>query len=75
MTARPYPFTAPRGLSRANAAAYVGVSTSKFDDLVSAGIMPKPIRIGRRLLFDRQELDECFDLLHEGAEDEPNDWD
>ena len=35
----------PRGLRRDDAAAYVGVGATKFDELVAAGRMPKPFRI------------------------------
>ncbi|RUW19318.1 hypothetical protein EOA34_29930, partial [Mesorhizobium sp. M4B.F.Ca.ET.013.02.1.1] len=38
----------PRGLSRLEAAAYIGVSASLFDQLVKDGRMPKPKRINSR---------------------------
>jgi len=52
-----------RGLSRAEAAMYVGVSASKFDELVRDGRMPGPKRIGRRKVWDVRELDVAFDSL------------
>ena len=61
---------APRGLSRAQSATYVGVSPSKFDDMVHDGRMPKPKRIDARTVLDRQQLDEAFMALPGG--DEPN---
>ena len=63
----------PRGLSRTEAASYIGISSSLFDQMVKDGRMPKPIRIGSRVLWDKRELDEAFDLL----KDEPktNSWD
>lgn len=53
----------PRGLSRAEAAAYIGIGTTTFDRLVGDGIMPKAIRIYDRVLWDRHALDVAFDTL------------
>jgi predicted DNA-binding transcriptional regulator AlpA len=50
----------PRGLSRVQAAAYIGVSPTLFDQMVDDGRMPKPIRINARVLWDRLQLDEAF---------------
>jgi predicted DNA-binding transcriptional regulator AlpA len=61
-----------RGLSRQEAALYIGVSPSLFGDLVKSGEMPKPIRIKRRTVWDRRQLDECFEALSEPDE---NPWD
>jgi predicted DNA-binding transcriptional regulator AlpA len=63
----------PRGLSRANAAAYVGVSASLFDAMVRDGRMPQPKRINSRVVWDRWELDAAFDALSDRAEVNP--WD
>lgn len=58
----------PRGLSRVEAAAYIGISPSLFDELVGDGRMPKPKRINSRTIWDRLELDEAFAALpDEGA--------
>jgi excisionase family DNA binding protein len=57
-----------RGLSRVEAAMYLGVSASKFDELVRDGRMPKPKRIDNR---DLHRLDLAFDELP----DEGNSWD
>ena len=54
---------APRGLSREQAAAYVGVSPSLFDTLVKDGRMPPPKRINSRTIWDRLELDAAFAAL------------
>ena len=54
---------APRGLSRVQAAAYIGVSPSLFDEMVHDERMPKPIRINSRVLWDRMQLDEAFACL------------
>ncbi len=40
----------PRGLSREEAARYVGVGATTFDGLVQDGRMPKPLRIGKRVI-------------------------
>ena len=53
----------PRGLSRVQSAAYVGVSPRMFDELVADGRMPKPVRINSRVLWDRFQLDEAFAAL------------
>jgi predicted DNA-binding transcriptional regulator AlpA len=64
----------PRGLSRAQAAEYIGVGVTKFDEMVGDGRMPKPKRIDGRVVWDRIKLDEAFAAL----DDEPgpmNEWD
>ncbi|RYG87861.1 MAG: hypothetical protein EON59_06180 [Alphaproteobacteria bacterium] len=63
----------PRGLSRGAAAEYIGVSVSKFDEMVGDGRMPKPKEIDRRRVWDRIELDEAFSAIPE--EQSPNPWD
>jgi predicted DNA-binding transcriptional regulator AlpA len=52
-----------RGLRREMAAQYVGVSPSKFDDMVADGRMPQPKFIDRRLVWDLRALDAAFDDL------------
>lgn len=64
----------PRGLKREVAAAYVGVSAAKFDDMVSDGRMPKPKCIDRRRVWDRVELDRAFEALPD-TEGGKSDWD
>lgn len=75
MTDRSLPFECPRGLSRVEAARYVGVSPGTFDKLIADGIMPKPKQIRARRVWDRQALDLAFSSLDAGADDEPNDFD
>lgn len=59
---------APRGLCREEAARYVGVGTTKFDELVAARRMPKPKRIDGRTVWDRVALDAAFtDLPDDGV--------
>lgn len=62
-----------RGLSRVQAAAYVGVGVTKFDEMVLAGTMPQPKKIDRRKIWDRFALDDAFDALPN--EGEINPWD
>lgn len=72
--ARPQVIAPPRrGLNRVEAAAYIGVGTTKFDALVAEGRMPKPKRIDGRRVWDIRALDSAFDELpDEGA---ANPWD
>ena len=53
----------PRGLNRAQAAAYVGVSPGTFDKMVGDRRMPAPRCINARRLWDIRELDAAFDDL------------
>jgi predicted DNA-binding transcriptional regulator AlpA len=53
----------PRGLSRDDAARYIGVGPSKFDAMVSDGLMPRPKRIGSRVVWDRLKIDAAFSDL------------
>lgn len=64
---------APRGLSRQDAASYVGVSASLFDTLVKDGRMPQPKRINSRTVWDRHQLDKAFEALDE--QENVNPWD
>jgi hypothetical protein len=52
-----------RGLSRVEAAIYIGISASKFDELVCDGRMPGPKRVDGRKLWDMHALDLAFDSL------------
>jgi predicted DNA-binding transcriptional regulator AlpA len=57
----------PRGLSREEAARYVGVSTFKLDQMIADRRMPKPRQIDGRVVWDRVELDIAFsELPHQG---------
>jgi predicted DNA-binding transcriptional regulator AlpA len=64
----------PRGLSREEAAAYVGISPSLFDTLVKDGRMPSPKRINARTVWDRLQLDAAFAALP-GDDAPANPWD
>jgi hypothetical protein len=52
-----------RGYSRLEAASYVGLSPSKFDQLVSDGRMPQAKQIDGRKVWDIRELDPAFEAL------------
>jgi hypothetical protein len=64
MTARALSEVRPiprRGLSREEAAMYIGISPSKFDELVADGRMPVPVKgVG---IWDSRRLDMAFDAL------------
>ncbi|MHC2488666.1 putative DNA-binding transcriptional regulator AlpA [Sinorhizobium meliloti] len=55
----------PRGLNREEAARYIGVGLSKFDQLVADRRMPKPKRLDGRTVWDRVALDVAFSELPE----------
>lgn len=52
-----------RGFSRSEAAAYIGISPTKFDQLVADGRMPKAKQIDGRKVWDIRELDPAFEEL------------
>jgi hypothetical protein len=64
-----------RGLSRLDAAMYVGISPCKFDQMVIDGRMPGARRIDGRKVWDVRELDSCFDDLPHEGEARGNSWD
>ena len=64
-----------RGLSRERAAAWVGVSPAKFDEMVKDGRMPGPKAIDGRVVWDRYRLDEAFEALPDRDQASNNeDW-
>jgi excisionase family DNA binding protein len=71
---RPDPIAyAPRGLSRDEAARYMGVGATKFDEMVADGRMPRPKRIDGRVVWDRIKLDMAFSDLPEDNKTNPLD--
>jgi predicted DNA-binding transcriptional regulator AlpA len=70
---------AKRGLSRTEAAGYIGIGTTLFDKMVESGQMPRPKRIGVRSVWDRFEVDLAFDRLSndnaETVDADANEWD
>jgi predicted DNA-binding transcriptional regulator AlpA len=66
------PSLPPRLLSREQAAEYCGVSPTYFDEVVDDGRMPKPVRLGRRVLWDLRKIDLALDKLDtDNAADDP----
>jgi hypothetical protein len=65
-----------RGLSRTEAALYLGISPSKFDELVKDGRVSRPRLIDTRKVWDVFELDLAFEELPRD-DDKPagNSWD
>lgn len=78
MTARPeYPLrviaSPRRNLSREESALYVGIGSTKFDEMVKDGRMPKPFRIDGRVLWDIHDLDPAIENLKTATAGSP--WD
>jgi hypothetical protein len=65
----------PRGLSRFESAAYVGVCPNTFDDIVSNGSMPMPKKIKRRNVWDRLQVDRAIEELSVENGSNENEWD
>jgi excisionase family DNA binding protein len=65
---------AVRGLGEADAAGYLSLSTSTFREMVLNGSMPQPRRVGRRRIWDAEEIDRAFRELPREGEDETNTW-
>ena len=61
------PTPARRGLKKTEAAAYCGVSTDKFDKLVRAAKLPRPLPWGNPKTWDRHALDVAMDKETEFA--------
>jgi predicted DNA-binding transcriptional regulator AlpA len=63
-----------RGLSRDEAAVYVGIGATLFDRLVSDGRMPKPFRIDNRVLWDIRKIDLRIDELSRDDDAAKSSW-
>jgi predicted DNA-binding transcriptional regulator AlpA len=63
----------PRGLSRVQSAAFVGVGATLFDEMVKDRRMPPPKRINGKTVWDRVELEEAFVALP--SDEDANPWD
>lgn len=59
----------PRGLSRHEAARYVGVGSTLFDEMVADGRMPTPKHVNSRTIWDRVALDIAFTSLPDKKSD------
>lgn len=62
MTRRPCP-REPIGLSREDAASYIGISAATFDKLVDDGLMPGPRKVYSRIVWDADEVAAAFRRL------------
>jgi hypothetical protein len=63
-----------RGLSRLGAAAYIGISPSKFDELRKAKRIPPPKVLDGRLVFTVERLDEFIDTLPDENQADNDNW-
>jgi hypothetical protein len=71
---RAYP---PRGLRREDAARYLGISPSKFDELVKDHRICGPKLVDGCVVWDRHRLDEAFDAFPDrdkAPDQNPNRW-
>jgi predicted DNA-binding transcriptional regulator AlpA len=64
-----------RGLSRDEAAMYIGISPTKFGELVDDGRMPQPVRIDGRVIWDVRKIDLAFDALCDHHDSARTTWD
>lgn len=51
------------GLSRFEAAAFIGVTPTSFDALVRTGDMPSARRLGNVLRWDRRQIEVAFSMM------------
>ena len=63
-----------RGLSRVEAAIYLGISPSKFDELRKSGRIGPAKILDSRKLYAIEMLDEFFDALPAEGDDATEDW-
>jgi predicted DNA-binding transcriptional regulator AlpA len=61
-----------RGLRREEAAIYLGLSPSMFDEMVKAGELPTPRKFRTASVWDMRLLDSQFDAPQEVANE--NEW-
>lgn len=66
----------PLGLNIYQAAEFIGVSTTKYREMVNDGRMPKPIFIDGRRVWDRCKVENAFEALSDdGSDGATNPWD
>ena len=63
-----------RGLSREEAAIYIGISPSKFDEMREDGRVGPPKLIDKRRVWDVHALDVAFDNLPTEGDVAPGEW-
>lgn len=66
---RALPLPTPLALSRAQAAAFIGISSTTFDRLVREGRMPRPKAIYGRNVWAVLALEQAFAALDAAATD------
>lgn len=59
----------PRGLNREEAAAYLGIGTTLFDELVKLGQMPAAKKMKGAVRWDRLAIDRAFEDLPRNGEE------
>ena len=59
---------APRAMRADRAAAYLGISKSKFLELVNWGRLPKPLKIDEITSWDRFDLDAAYESMKDQGE-------
>jgi hypothetical protein len=64
----------PRGLSRIEAARYLGISPSKFDELRKDGRVGPARLIDGRKVWDVRDLDAAFEALPMESTNVDEDW-
>ena len=66
----------PFSVSREEGADMWGVGTTKWDELVADGIVPRPMKIGTRTVWDLGSLKRAWKRFADenGAPDECNPW-
>jgi hypothetical protein len=76
MKANAIPAQERLGMSRAEAAEYIGVSMSLFDEMVQDSRMPKPKNINTRKVWHRPSLEKAFANLPEDGQTQvsPGSW-
>ncbi|MCI4661040.1 MAG: hypothetical protein MRY63_04350 [Neomegalonema sp.] len=65
----------PLALSASQAAEYIGVGLTLWNELVADGIMPPAKQIRSRRLWDRRAVEQAFALLSESDIAARSDWD
>jgi hypothetical protein len=63
-----------RGLTRTEAAMYLGISPSKFDELRKANRIAPPKILDGRLIFMVERLDEFLETLPDENQLDNDDW-
>lgn len=66
---------APIAVNARGAAYLLNLSAGTFQKLVEGGVMPKPRRIGTRVLWDLEEVRAAFrSIPQDGQDDGRNSW-